>query len=158
MSDDEPPARSSAHDGAWTAEEGTPVAVDVTPDLRARRVWLVFLAGPLIWFGHFVFVYGVVEAGCTGEGPGLRLFDPPVPAVVTLVATAVAAVACLGAAWWAHRWRRAPRADGGVDERRPDADLDEAGATLAFAGMLLSLLSCFAVLIVGLPALVLPSC
>lgn len=158
MTDDEHPAHGSRpHDGAMTAEEGTPVAVDVSRDLRARRLWLMFLAGPLIWFGHFVIVYGVVEAGCTGEGPGLRLLDPPVPAVVTLAATAVAALACLGAAWWGHqRWRARPAGD--AADRAPDADLAHAGASLGFTGMLLSLLSCFAVLIVGLPALVLPSC
>ncbi|MDQ4145306.1 MAG: hypothetical protein M3198_16505 [Actinomycetota bacterium] len=37
----------------------------------------------------------MAEAGCTGDGPGLQLFDPPVPTIVTLAAAAVAAVACL---------------------------------------------------------------
>jgi uncharacterized protein (DUF2267 family) len=44
----------------------------------------MFVAGPVIWSVHFMLVYLVVEAGCSGDGPGLRLFDPPVPTVVTL--------------------------------------------------------------------------
>ena len=103
-----------------------------------RDTWIVFLAGPVTWFVHFMVVYLVAEAGCTGDGPGLALFDPPVPAVVTLAATAVAAAACLAFAWWGHRCL--------VDH--PPGD------SLAFAGFLLSLLSSVAVLFVGLPALV----
>ena len=41
----------------------------------------MFVAGPVIWSVHFLLVYLVTEAGCSGDGPGLRLFDPPVPKV-----------------------------------------------------------------------------
>jgi hypothetical protein len=132
--------------------------VDVSRDLRARATWLVLLAGPVIWFAHFMVVYLVVEAGCTGDGPGLRLFDPPVPSIVTLAATAVAAIACLGFAGWGYRrWR--VRAGAHAD-REPSGGLesDDPGGSLAFTGLLLSLLSFLSVLFVGLPALVLPSC
>jgi AcrR family transcriptional regulator len=141
-----------AADGSTTAPGGTPLAVDVSRERRARVVSLVLLAGPLIWSLHFLVVYTVAEAGCTGDGPGLALFDPPVPTVVTLVATAVAAVACVAAALWAQRRRRALRAPaaGGQD----DGDQDPGGA-LALAGALLSWLSLVAVLFGGLPALVL---
>ena len=141
--------------------EGTAVAVDVSRDRRARVTWLVFLAGPVIWFVHFMVVYLAVEAGCTGAGPGLRLFNPPVPTVVTLVATAVAAIACLGLAGWAQlRWR-ARKYEPGVDgagELSGDLEDHVHGGSLAFAGSLLSLLSFVAILFVGLPALVLPAC
>jgi hypothetical protein len=136
------------------------VAVEVSRG-HARAISVPFLAGPLIWSTHFMLVYLVVEAGCTGDGPGLRLFDPPVPTVVTLSATAIAAGASLGCAGWAYRrWRasgREPAADdaGGLPGDRRDPD---GGGPLAFAGFLLSLLSLVAVLFVGLPALVLPAC
>lgn len=141
--------------------EGTAVAVDVSRDRRARVSWLVFLAGPVIWFVHFMVVYLAVEAGCTGAGPGLRLFNPPVPTDVTLVATAVAAIACLGFAGWAQvRWR-ATTHEPAVDEAGDlsgDLEDHDHGGSLAFAGSLLSLLSFVAILFVGLPALFLPAC
>lgn len=142
--DDLPPRH-----GAWTAEEGTAVAVDVSADRRDRVIWLAFTGGPLVWFLHFMAVYAVVEAGCSGEGEGLRLLDPPPPEITTLAATGLAALACLALALWAYRrWRALDARPGGSDPAR----------SLAFAGVLLSLLSFFAVLLVGLPALVLPSC
>ena len=156
-----PQGDPSAGAGARTAAEGTPVAVDVARDRRARRTWVVFLAGPVTWFAHFMVVYVVVEAGCTGEGAGLALFDPPVPKIVTLAATAVAALACLGFAAWAYRWWRAGPSDSsdsqaGASSRA--AGFDDSRGPMAFAGLLLSLLSFVAVLFVGLPALVLPTC
>ena len=144
--------------GTWTAADGTPYPVDVARDRPTRITWVVFLGGPVIWFVHFMVVYLVAEAGCTGDGPGLNVFDPPVPATVTLATTAVAAAGCLGFAAWAHRWWRASR-DGPAADDAPElsgglAERDR-GGTLAFAGFLLSLGSFVAVLFVGLPAFVL---
>lgn len=133
-----------------TAAKGTPAAVDVTVDPRTRTTVVVFLAGPVILIVHFLVVYLVVEAGCTGDGPGFDAFDPPVPTIATLVVTAVAALACSASAWWAYRrWRSTPAA--GREElvdRQP----------LAFVGFLMSLLGLVTVLAVGLPALVLEAC
>jgi hypothetical protein len=138
---DVPPDEPPRGDGARTAGEGTPVAVDVSADRRARWGLAMLVAGPVIWSVHFMVVYLAVEAGCNGDGPGLRLFDPPVPTVVTLAATALAALACLASARWGwRRWRAGQE------------------AALAFAGFLLSLLGLVTVLFVGLPALVLPAC
>jgi hypothetical protein len=148
-------------DGARTAVEGTPFAVDVSRDRRARVTWVFFLAGPVIWFVHFMVVYLAVEAGCTGDGPGLRLFNPPVPAIVTIAATAVAAIACLGFAGWAQvRWRASKHQPAADEARDLSGDLKDhdRGGSLAFAGFLLSLLFFVAILFVGLPALVLPAC
>lgn len=139
------------HPGAATADEGTPVPVGTRGDPRWWGTVAVLLAGPLIWTAHFFVVYLVAEAGCTGDGPGLRLFDPPVPYLTTLVATAVAAAASAAMiAVGRRRWQALRRADsGGVDER---------GAALALGGALLSALSLIQVLFVGIPALVLPGC
>ena len=159
-SDDSPDVPSRG-DGSTTAVGGTPVAVDVSRDRRTRIIWVVFLAGPVLWFAHFMVVYLVVEAGCTGGGPGLAVFDPPVPTVVTLAATAVAAFASLWCAVWGYRrWRRsthAPAADA-AEDLSADFEQGDRDGSLAFAGFLLSSLSFVAVLLVGLPALVLPAC
>ena len=147
----------ASHDGARTPVGGTPLAVDLSRDLRARKVFVVFLGGPVVWFLHFMVVYAVVEAGCTGDGPGLRLFDPPVPTIVTLAATAVAAIATIGfAAWGYRRWRVLSQRHA-TNEMSGEGLADRRGS-LSFAGFMMSLISLFAVLIVGLPALALPAC
>jgi hypothetical protein len=158
---DVPPDEVPSGDGSRTAAEGTSFAVDVSRDRRARFALAMFVAGPLIWSVHFLLVYLVVEAGCTGDGPGLTLFDPPVPKVVTLAVTAAAVAAALACAGWSwRRWRASgaePAADEAADLAGSLQDRDR-GGTLAFAGFLLSLLSVVTILFVGLPALVLPSC
>jgi hypothetical protein len=157
---DVPPDESPRGDGSRTAGEGTPFAVDVSRDRQARWSLFMFVSGPVIWSVHFLLVYLVTEAGCSGDGPGLRLFDPPVPQAVTLAATAVGAAAALGCAlWWYRRWRAgedAPAADEAADSAGDPTD--HGGGTMAFTGFLLSLLSVVTILFVGLPALVLPPC
>ena len=149
--------RSPAEDGARTAIEGTPFAVDVSRDRRAHVKWIVFLAGPVIWFAHFMVVYLVAEAGCTGGGPGLRVFNHPVPTIVTVAATGVASIACLGFAGWAYvRWRGSKKDSPAT--RSGDPEDEDRGAEPAFAGFLLSLLFFIAILMDGLPAVVLRAC
>ena len=132
--------------------------MDVSRDRLARVTWVAFLGGPATWLAYFMLVYLIVEAGCSGAGPGLRLFNPPVPSTATLVSTAVAAAATLGFARWSfRRWvaaRDGPAADEAAELSGPFADRDR-GGTLAFAGFLLSLFSFVGVLFVGLPAFVL---
>lgn len=139
-------------EGRRTAGKGTPMAVERSDRRHIIELGALLLAGPLIWSTHFMVVYLAVEAGCTGAGPGLDRFDPPAPTVVTLVATAVAAFACGATALWAYRRWRAERPNDDAYETRGQV------ATLAFAGFLLSLLGVVSVLLVGLPALVLPAC
>lgn len=157
MSDDgmPPDEATRPESGALTAPEGTPVAVDITRDIHARDTWLVLLGGPVVWFGHFMVVYLVAEAGCTGSGPGLGVFDPPVPATVTIVATIVAVVACLVLAAWGLRRSRHGVPAGDADDE-PAAH--ERHRSLAFVGVVLALLSAVAVLFVGVPALVFTGC
>ncbi len=155
-----PNGTPSSRDGSRTAVEGTPTAVDVSRDRRSRTTIAMFLAGPVIWSVHFMLVYLIVEAACTGDGPGLQVFDPPVPTVVTLAATIVAALACLAAAGWSYRRWRASQHGLANEAERPSGEDDEHDnrASLAFAGFVLSLLGVVTVLLVGLPALVLPAC
>lgn len=157
---DTPEQQPPADDGANTAAQGTPVAVDVTRDRRRRILWAVFLAGPVILISHFLLVYLVAEAGCTGGGDGLRLFDPPVPAVVTLIATAGAVVASVVATVWGYRWWRASDVGPGTGDAGPEGRIgdDEAGGLLAFGGALLSALSALTVLFVGYSAIPFPGC
>jgi hypothetical protein len=146
----DPPA---AEGGATTAGQGTPAPVDVGVDRRSLTTIALALAGPVIWSVHFMVVYLVVEAGCTGDGRGLDVFDPPVPTVTTHLATAVAVAACLACAGLAYRrWRQEQQA------ASVGGEADESAGTLPFVAFLLCLLGVITVLFVGLPALVLPAC
>lgn len=142
--------RDSPAEGEATAAKGTPAPVDVAVDPRARSAIAVFLAGPVIAAVYFLVVYLVTEAGCSGDGPGLDVFDPPVPTVVTLVATGVAALGCAASGAWGYRRWRGGRTESA--ERLVDHE------PLAFVGFLLSLLALLTVLLLGLPALVLEVC
>jgi len=157
---------SREHPGARTSSEGTPESVDLERDRRSRTVWTVFLIGPVTWFAHFMLVYLLAEAGCTGDGPGLELLGPPVPATVTLVATVIAVAICLAATRWGLRWWRETRgpdpattSDAGTGPGLEDEPHEVWSAgSLAFAGALLSALSALAVIFVALPALWFPGC
>ena len=162
MSEPNPPPHGRPSEASESSEAtggAGELLVDVSHDRRARVIWLVFLAGPMLWFAHFMFVYLVVEAGCTGDGHGLNVFDPPVSDVVTLVATAVAGIACLACAQWAHRgWRAGTPVHEPGESGAAATDLDEHVRAMSFAGFLLALLSFVAVLLAGLPALFLSGC
>ena len=135
---------SEPTEGALTGADGTPVAVDVSRDRPSRIIWVAFLGGPFTWITHFMVVYLVAETGCSGDGRGFELFDPPVPAATTLTATGLAVLVCVGFAVWSYRrWRAGGDAPGAAD------------GTMAFIGFLLALFSAVAVVFVGLPALVL---
>ncbi|MBW3618715.1 MAG: hypothetical protein KY461_00585 [Actinobacteria bacterium] len=148
MSADEP--RNEPVGGPRAPSSGTPVPVDLSSDRRSRGAWFVFLAGPLIWLTHFAIVYLSSEAGCNADGAILERFDPPVPVVVTWVATAVAVPLCAAAALRAWRWWHADR-----DEPVAVADGDLRGTHLPFMGFLLAVGSLIAVLFTAAPALVL---
>jgi hypothetical protein len=159
MSQDRAGRRPPGPGGARTGVSGTPFAVDVSADRQDRIIWVAFLAGPVLWFTHFMIVYLVAEAGCTGGGPGLEVFDPPVPKAVTAAATAVGATATILAAAWNHRrWRADPqRTDQPANLTGEPSDGTGRGP-LAFAGLLLAGLSTVAILFQGLLGLFLPAC
>jgi hypothetical protein len=135
------------------------VAVPERPG--TATTWTLFLAGPTIWFLHFLAVYLVTEAVCTlGEDAGGRWLGLPTVSGYTLAATAVAVVTMAGSTTASYRrWRAEERA-----RRSADGDGSDAAAgrgkdrALAFAGFLLGVLFVVAVLMVGLPAIWLSPC
>ena len=139
--------------GARTASDGTPIAVDVSGEGKARAAIALFVAGPVIWSVHFMVLYLVVEAGCSTRGPGFDIFNPPVPTITTYVGTAIAVLASIVVAVMNYRRWRARRDDADVAVEAADP-----GGSLAFAGFMLALLGIAVILFVGLPALALPAC
>lgn len=111
----------------------------------ARMRWVLLLAGPVIWFTHFIAVYLATEVGCAIGGFGFRLVGLSGVAFVTVAATVVAAVAIVWSTALAlGRWRAGH-------------DGDVHSGTL-FTGVLLGVFSFVAVLFVGVPAVVLQPC
>ncbi|MDP9021818.1 MAG: hypothetical protein M3N57_03790 [Actinomycetota bacterium] len=160
---DEPRDARRDAEGGTAPPHGTPVPVDLSADRAVRLTWAVFITGPIVWITHFMVVYLVAEAGCTGGGEGLRIFDPPVPVLTTLVATVIAVALCVAATVWAYReWRASEdqlaAAPDAATELSGEFDDDRRRGSLAFAGFLLSAFSVVAVLFVGAPALVLGPC
>ncbi len=157
------PNRPSSEAGDMTSASGTPVPVNVAGDRRDRPILVVLLAGPVVWFTHFMFVYLVAEMGCTGDGPGFELFDPPVPFITTIAATVVAVALCAASATWGLRWwtssRSQPDAPDDVDDTlSPELDGEQRGGSIAFVGFALSVFSIIAVLFTAAPALARLSC
>lgn len=120
---------------------------------RRLPVWVLFVAGPVIWGGHFMAVYLLAEAVCAAGGTDARLLGLRPVSTVTLAATAIAVVMTLVLAVSAYRhWRerRAPASDW--------LDGDDLNPGLALAGALLGVLFVIAILFVGLPAAFLEPC
>ena len=80
---DVPPDEVPSGDGSRTAPEGTPFAVDVSRDRRARFALAMFVAGPVIWSVHFLLVYLVAEAATSGVN-AVASFDKTIERVPTV--------------------------------------------------------------------------
>lgn len=114
--------------------------------------WVLLLAGPVIWFAHFMGVYLLVEAACAVEATEREVLGLHVLSLTTLAATAVAVAVTLVASGLAYlRWRR------GAGETEW-LDVTDSNAGLAFAGFVLGILSIVAICFVGVPAAVLEPC
>lgn len=116
-------------------------------------IWVLFLAGPVIWIVHFMAVYVLAEAACAAGDGGPRLLGLSILALVTLVATVFAVGAALVLAVRAYQvWR-------GATGRSSDwLAGDERNAGLALLGWLLGAVFVVAILFVGVPAAFLDPC
>lgn len=114
--------------------------------------WVLLLAGPVIWFAHFMGVYLLVEAACAVEATEREVLGLHVLSLTTLAATAVAVAVTLVSSGLAYlRWRRGARETEWLD-------VTDSNAGLAFAGFVLGILSIVAICFVGVPAAVLEPC
>lgn len=127
------------------SDPGADRAVELPPDAPSTApLWLLMLAGPILWIAHFAVVYLAAEAVCNAAETESMTFLTEGWLVVTVIAvTVIAAVSAALAA--VYSWRRS-RHDTGDD------------AALALAGMMLAMGSVVAILAVGLPALAFPPC
>lgn len=131
-----------------------------TQRARPEKTWLIalFLAGPVIWYLYFWWVYLVAEASCN-LSPELQVLEMPVSTLVTIVSTLLAGSVIVTGIVFAVR-ARARLGPGSVSEPEGQvaADRREERGFLRFGGIALGLLFLVATLITGLPALVLAPC
>jgi hypothetical protein len=108
---------------------------------RPLSDFIQILTGPVIWFAHFIVLYGAEALICTPP------FEQPSTMMWISAASTLGAIGALGAfATFAVR-------------RPSDTSRTRSAATfLRAASLLLALLSAIAVIWVALPTLVLPVC
>ena len=135
-------------------EDHVPLPAD---DPAARTVWVLFLAGPALWFGHFLLVYVLAEILCKPLRTDLRIAGLPLVSFLTIVATVLAAAAVAAFSLQSFRRWQASRDDASSSAAR-GATVDPHAGALAFTGFLLGVLFFVAVLFTGAPALWLQPC
>lgn len=64
------------------------------------RLSLGVAMSPIVWFAHFMLIYGVAEFGCRANFNNWIYFDPAQIRVFTLVATLMALVPVIGSGLW----------------------------------------------------------
>jgi uncharacterized membrane protein len=111
----------------------------IVEKFASTRMWITFLAGPVLFITHFMVVYLPAEASCAADRSARMWFIGPDGLTwLILVTTAVFAAAAIVAAWVA--WR------------------STGTRMLAGAGLLMSVGSAATILAVGLPVAVLGPC
>lgn len=123
----------------------------------AKTVFVLFLAGPTIWFTHFMLVYLLAEVLCKPLRVDVRVAGLALVSFLTLVATVLAAVAAAAFSVWSlRRWQAVTRGASSSEAEQPEIQSHQ--AALAFTGFLLGALFSVAILFTGAPALWLQPC
>lgn len=128
-----------------TTDPASPRIAEQPPDNPSTiRLWVLLLAGPVLWIVHFMAVYLFAEAACAARESNDIAFFGTGAIVPIVVASTLVAAGVTGAAMLAS-WR-------GTRGRTEDA------TAMGWAGVLLGALSLVAILAVGLPALAVDPC
>ena len=107
--------------------------------MRRLPAYVLFLAGPVIWFAHFMVVYLFAEAACNPAVPGI---GPSAVMLFTVVATVVATAATVALTIRAVR--------------NLGDDMNGNWHLMNWGGAILGSLFVLAILLVAAPALVFP--
>lgn len=134
-------AKTRDPDGQHDTEERAEVAAD-----RGSLIGIAF--APMLWAGHFLFVYGLAAIFCEKAPQALGF-----AATIILVSTPVALAGIVLVTWPAWREWRSERQTGTAQD-----DPEGRRHFLAHASLLLAGLSAFAVVLQSLPALLSPTC
>jgi heme/copper-type cytochrome/quinol oxidase subunit 2 len=127
------------------------------PPPKARQIsteWVTLLAGPLVWTVYFLVGYTAAEFGCRGLWLSGQIGGLQAIRVVVLVLTVLALAVSAWLFWRTWRRWRALRPD-------PDAALtraEERQRFMVLGGLLLGGLFTLAIVLTGIPALILEGC
>ncbi|MDX1520228.1 MAG: hypothetical protein R3264_01205 [Anaerolineae bacterium] len=119
-------------------------------------LWVGLLAGPVIWSLYFIGGYAVSEAACYTDFLGGTLLGLRSLPAVLLLMTAVAFLAILYVGWVAFQNRQ--RLQGRRSQGASDSLANDYGYFMATVGIMLSGLSAFLTLTIGLAVPFLPVC
>ena len=130
------------------------------PSKRSQLTAL--LTGPVVWIVYFLIVWAIGEFGCLSGALQFALGGLPAITALVLLITVIALIVVFSVGWRAFvEWRRVRgRADARGREREPETGSDEQARTqfLGLGSVLLSVLFGFAILLSGVPLLVLRPC
>lgn len=124
---------------------------------QGAAIWVLFLAGPTIWFAYFLLVYGLGEVLCKPLRTDIQVVGLPLVSFLTLAATVLAALGTLAFTAQSYRRWRASRHAATTSPAEDDI-IHGHEDVLAMAGVLLGGLFFVAVLFTGAPALVVQPC
>jgi heme/copper-type cytochrome/quinol oxidase subunit 4 len=111
------------------------------------------LAGPLVWFAHFMLVYMLAEFGCRANFNNVFYFDPNGMRVFTLVTTLIAILPVALGGLWALRQTR------NLNTRREDDTEHEARIRFLLSlGMGFSVVFVLSIVATAVPALFVAVC
>lgn len=111
------------------------------------------LAGPILWFVHFVAVYSLAEFGCRANFINAAFLTPETIRLLILVITLVIIVAVGAGGVWAYQgWRSFAR------KGSNDTDSEMREYFLIRVGMMLSGLFLFSIIVTTVPIFFLSTC
>ena len=82
-----------------------------TSQISIRRLWLIFVSGPLIWSVHFLAIYAFTEFGCASALSTFNLAGLDGVTLAVIIATVIALALLIYATVTAYQMRDEYRTD-----------------------------------------------
>lgn len=139
---------------SWAREYGREAAMtqsSTNADTQKKRLWFIFLAGPVVYAIYFLAVYVLGEFGCFAGIQRLSVLGISPIRLGVMVLTLIAALATLSTGLTAfRRWRRLHQGEADPDEDDPKFML--------FVGLWLNGLFTATILLTAVPMLLGSAC
>jgi len=128
-------------------------------EFNSRMIWIQLLAGPVLWAGHFILSYLLVEAFCQ-MGWSFSVLGVDGLSLILIVFTLLVAIGTGLFGLQSYRGWKALNRDHSLKEeiQGPRNWAERSDEFLFFSGLLLSAFFAATVLLVGVPALFLQAC
>lgn len=124
----------------------------MTRSLSPMRLGYSILAGPILWFVHFILVYTIAEFGCRANFNNFLFITPAnIRVVIVAITIPILIFVGIGGIFAYREWTR-------LKEGRVDSKIAEREHFLVIMAMLLSLLFLFSILVTTMPTFVVNVC